>query len=72
MKGVGKMEKMRKKEMNNMAKRKYIECNKCGLTTSEPTEEGECSNCRSSNWVWKSIDENIIPYEKIEFLSLLN
>ena len=29
-----------------------IYCNDCKLHTDEPTDEGECSNCRSHNWEW--------------------
>jgi hypothetical protein len=35
---------------------KYITCGSCEIRSPEPTEEGECPNCRSGNWVWGDID----------------
>jgi hypothetical protein len=34
----------------------YITCGSCEMKSPEPTEDGECPNCRSGNWVWGEID----------------
>lgn len=35
---------------------RYITCGSCKMKSPEPTEDGECPNCRSGNWVWGEID----------------
>lgn len=43
--------------MKKRSKKNYITCGSCEVSSPEPTEDGECPNCRSGNWVWGDIDE---------------
>lgn len=35
----------------------FITCGSCEMKSPEPTEDGECPNCRSGNWIWGDFGE---------------
>ena len=47
---------MKEIEKRIVIKESYITCGSCEMKSPEPTEDGECPNCRSGNWVWGEID----------------